>query len=76
VIATGDLVLVSSRGRLFYGRVTGSPRAGRLAVAPLERHVRERSARVDDVVEHWSRTRTAPVDRPASGQLQLEGWER
>ena len=57
-------------------RVTGSLRAGRLTVAPLERHARERSARVDDDVEHWSRTRISPVARPAPGQLQLEGWER
>lgn len=76
MIAPGDVVLVSSRGRLFYGRVTGSPRAGRRAVAPLDRHVRERSARVDDVVEHWSRASTAPVERPAPWQLQLEGWKR
>jgi hypothetical protein len=76
VIAPGDLVLVRRRGRLFYARVTGGVIAGRVAVAPLERHVRDRSARVDDVVEQWSRAGSAVTAGPARGQLRLGGWER
>jgi hypothetical protein len=50
--------------------------AGRFAVALLERQVRDRSARVDDVVEHWSRAGSTVTPGPGPGQLRLEGWER
>jgi hypothetical protein len=48
-----DLVLVSQRGRAFYARVLGVERSGRLTIAPLERAVRARSARLDELRGHW-----------------------
>jgi hypothetical protein len=50
-----DLVLVSQRGRVFYARVLGVEQYGRLTIAPLERAVRARSARLDELRGHWAR---------------------
>jgi len=49
-----DLVLVHAAGRVFYARVLGIERMGRLAIAPLDRDVRARSARLDELRGHWS----------------------
>ena len=48
-----DLVLVSSRGRVFYARVRGIERLGRLAITPLDASVRVRSAGLDELRGHW-----------------------
>jgi hypothetical protein len=65
-----DLVLASVRGRLFYARVLGAERLGRIAIAPLERDVRVRSVGLDDLRGHWSNQGdprpTAADDRQAS----------
>ena len=49
-----DLVLVNQRGRTFYARVLGVEQHGRLTIAPLERAVRARSARLDELRGHWA----------------------
>lgn len=72
-IQPGDVVLVDVRGRVFYARVLGAERAGVLAIAPLERRVSDRSARVRDVVDHWSQTRPDDDERAPVAQLQLDG---
>jgi hypothetical protein len=71
VIAPGDVVLVNQAGRVFYAKVSGLEYAELLAVAPLDRRVKARSAKAD-VVEHWAHTPAEP-DRGASrAQLRLE----
>jgi hypothetical protein len=49
-----DLVLVHSKGRVFYARVRGVERLGRLAIAPLDATVRARSASPDELRGHWT----------------------
>jgi hypothetical protein len=49
-----DLVLVNQRGLTFYARVLGVEQHGRLTIAPLERTVRARSARPEELRGHWS----------------------
>lgn len=53
-IAPGDMVRVSSGGRVFHAVVRGSM-LGSLEVDPVERGVSQRRVKVRDVVEHWSR---------------------
>ena len=53
-IEPDDLVLVSSRGRVFYARVRGVERLGRLAITPLDASVRVRSAGIDELRGHWT----------------------
>ena len=53
-IEPDDLVLVHAGGRVFYARVLGAERVGRLAIAPLDRDVRVRSARLEELRGHWS----------------------
>ena len=53
-IEPDDLVLVNAAGRVFYARVLGAERLGRLAIAPLDRDVRVRSARLEELRGHWS----------------------
>jgi hypothetical protein len=60
-----DLVLVHAAGRTFYARVLGTERLGRLTIAPLDRDVRVRSARLDEIRGHWSNQgdpRQTPAD--------------
>ena len=53
-IAPDDLVLVNSRGRLFYARVRGVERLGRLTVTPLDPSVRVRSVGPAELRGHWA----------------------
>ncbi len=52
-IAPGDLVRVSSRGRIFHARVRGAVIGG-LEVEPIERGVVQRRVKSAEVVEHWA----------------------
>ncbi len=49
-----DLVLVHSKGRVFYARVRGVERLGRLTITPLDPSIRVRSAGVDELRGHWA----------------------
>lgn len=49
-----DLVLVQRKGRVFYARVRGVERLGRLTITPLDPSVRVRSVNVDELRGHWS----------------------
>jgi hypothetical protein len=77
VIHRGDLIFVNQRGRLFYAKVLGAGTGGAMTVEPLDRAVRARSARPEEVVDHWARSHAG--DRgPAVGQITLEeldGWD-
>ncbi len=55
-IAPGDMVRVSSGGRMFHAVVRGTVLGG-LDVDPVERGVSQRRVKARDVVEHWARTR-------------------
>lgn len=55
-IAPGDMVRVSSGGRMFHALVRGAVLGG-LEVDPIERGVTQRRVKLRDVVEHWARTR-------------------
>jgi len=57
-IAPGDMVRVSSQGRIFHAVVRGAVLGG-LDVDPIERGISRRRVKAGDVVEHWART-----DRP------------
>ncbi len=72
----GDLVFVNQRGRLFYAKVLGAGAGGELAVEPLERGVRARTARLAEVVDHWARS-SGEDPGAAVGQIslaELDGW--
>ncbi len=60
-IAPGDMVRVSSQGRMFHAVVRGAVIGG-LEVEPVERGVSLRRVKARDVVEHWSR-----ASRPRAG---------
>ena len=60
-IAPGDMVRVSSGGRVFHAVVRGSGHGG-LDVDPVERGVSRRRVKAVDVVEHWAR-----AARPRAG---------
>ena len=49
-----DLVLVQSRGRVFYARVLGMERFGPLSITALDPAIKVRTARLADLREHWS----------------------
>ena len=53
-IAPGDMVRVSSQGRMFHAVVRGRVLGG-LEVDPVERGVSQRRVKARDVVEHWAR---------------------
>jgi hypothetical protein len=53
-IAPGDVVRISSQGRVFHAVVRGTVLGG-LEVDPIERGVSVRRVKVRDVVEHWTR---------------------
>jgi hypothetical protein len=55
-IAPGDMVRVSSGGRMFHAVVRGAT-LGALDVDPIERGVTQRRVKVRDVMEHWARAR-------------------
>ena len=74
----GDLVFVNHRGRLFYAKVLGAGAGAQLAVEPLDRAVRVRAVRADEVLEHFSRSGTQDPGPPV-GQIsldELDGWDR
>ena len=54
-VAPGDMVRVSSGGRMFHAVVRGTVLGG-LEVEPIERGVSQRRVKPRDVVEHWART--------------------
>ncbi len=54
-IAPGDMVRVSSGGRMFHAVVRGTFLGG-LEVDPIERGIGRRRVKARDVVEHWART--------------------
>ena len=54
-IAPGDVVRVSSGGRIFHAVVRGAVLGG-FEVDPIERGIRERRVKARDVVEHWARS--------------------
>jgi len=54
-IAPGDMVRVSSQGRIFHAVVRGAVLGG-LDVDPIERGISRRRVKARDIVEHWART--------------------
>ena len=71
-IASGDLVLVNKRGRLYYARVLGTGSAGGLSVEPLDRRITWRQASAREVIDHWTHARRDGGDRPDSAQLAFD----
>lgn len=71
-IASGDLVLVNKRGRLFYARVLGTGINGGLSLEPLDRRITWRQATAREVIDHWTRARRDPAERPDSAQMAFE----
>lgn len=67
-IAPGDMVRVSSQGRMFHGVVRGTV-VGGLEVDPIERGVVQRRVKLREVVEHWSRA-ARPGAKSAAGREQ------
>jgi hypothetical protein len=67
-----DLVLVSSRGRLFYARVRGVERLGRLTVTPLDQSVRVRSVGPDELRGHWAFQGDPRPGSADSGQVSFD----
>ncbi len=67
-IAPGDMVRVSSGGRMFHAVVRGTMLGG-LEVEPIERGVSQRRIKARDVVEHWART-TRPRSSGAADREQ------
>lgn len=72
-IHPGDVVLVSRKGRLFHARVKGLDAQGGFAIEPIERNISYRHAAAREVVDHWTHARERHADRPAQGQLPLDG---
>ena len=72
-VHAGDVVLVSSGGRVFHATVRGRG-VGGFAIDPHDRGVRVRRARLEEVVEHWMRAERAQAI--ADGQLSLEDLAR
>lgn len=72
-IQPGDLVKVNKRGRVFYARVLGAGAMGGLSVEPLDRRVSWRQATAREVIDHWTHARRELGERPAEGQLSLDG---
>lgn len=60
-IVPGDMVRVSSGGRVFHAVVRGSM-LGALEVEPVERGVSQRRVKVRDVIEHWARAARPRAD--------------
>lgn len=54
-IVPGDMVRVSSGGRMFHAVVRGTVIGG-LEVEAIERGISQRRVKPADVVEHWART--------------------
>ncbi len=71
-IAPGDLVLVNKRGRLFHARVLGAGTGGALTLEPLDRRISWRQATAREVIDHWTRAKREPGDRPPDDQLSFE----
>lgn len=67
-----DLVMVQSKGRVFYARVRGVERLGRLTITPLDPSVRVRSASLDELRGHWA-YRGDP--RPALGDSRQSSFD-
>lgn len=67
-----DLVLVSTRGRLFYARVLGAERLGRIAIAPIERDVRVRSVALGELRGHWSNQGDPRPEAGDAGQASFD----
>ena len=67
-----DLILVSSRGRVFYARVRGVERLGRLTVTPLDPGVRVRSVGPDELRGHWSYQGDPRPTASDSGQVSFD----
>lgn len=74
-IASGDLVLVNKRGRLFHARVLGTGVNGGLSLEPLDRRITWRQATAREVIDHWSHARRDPAERQDSAQLAFEDLE-
>jgi hypothetical protein len=75
-IHRGDIVFVNQRGRIFYAKVMGAGASGAMTVEPLDKTIRARTVRADEVVDHWSRSRSGDPG-PAVGQISLDelpGW--
>lgn len=67
-----DLVMVHSKGRVFYARVRGVERLGRLTVTPLDPSVRVRSVSLDELRGHWAH-RGDP--RPTMGDSRQSSFD-
>jgi len=67
-IAPGDMVRVSSQGRIFHAVVRGTVLGG-LDVDPIERGVSRRRIKAGDVVEHWAHA-VRPRDESAADRQQ------
>ncbi len=67
-IAPGDMVRVSSGGRMFHAVVRGTVLGG-LEVDPIERGVAQRRVKAREVVEHWARA-TRPRSQSVADREQ------
>lgn len=63
-IAPGDMIRVSSGGRMFHAVVRGACIGG-FEVDPVERGVSQRRVKARDVVEHWARAGRPRADGAA-----------
>jgi hypothetical protein len=55
-IAPGDMVRVSSGGRVYHALVRGAV-VGGFEIEPIERGIAQRRVKPREVVEHWARSR-------------------
>jgi hypothetical protein len=72
----GDIVFVNQRGRIFYAKIMGAGASGSMTVEPLDKAIRVRTVRAQDVVDHWARSRRGDLGPPV-GQIlldELAGW--
>jgi hypothetical protein len=72
-IHPGDRVRVNKRGRVYDARVLGAGPTGGLIVEPLDRRISWRQATAREVIAHWPHGAGGDGDRPADGQLSLDG---
>jgi hypothetical protein len=71
-VESGDLVLVTANGRVFYARVLGCESFGRFRLAPLDPSVRTLSAKLSDITDHWSHCGDPRPARPDRAQASFD----
>lgn len=75
-IASGDLVMVNRKGRIFYAKVTRLEQAGHVQIEPIDKRISYRSITAREIVEHWTHVRADDdTDGPGADQLSLDGFD-